>query len=229
MEIKISDIFAIFSILFLLVALSGCVGKEKPTQGPPETTSKPTETYSAPTWKVGQWVQYNVKDREGKESTMKYSIVGSEVIEGKTYFWYEMKVETAQGKSILKYLFSPDLSEIKRVVVKSGDQPAVEMPASFFGQYKKSAQTAPSQSTVETGKVGTEVINVPAGTFTCIHYRTTTDSTTFDSWISGKVPIIAMVKSAGSDGFTMGLIEYGTTGAQTEITETPQQMPIPTQ
>jgi hypothetical protein len=105
------------------------------------------------------------------------------------------------------------------MVVKMGDQPAMEMPAQMMARPKPQGQR---------GKVadkGTESIKVPAGTFTAQHIQYQEGDVAVDTWAHKDVSPYGIVKSQSKE-FEMVLIGYGT-GAKTLITETPQKFEMP--
>jgi hypothetical protein len=152
-------------------------------------------------------------------SKMKIAIVGKE---GDAY-WYETVMETKrEGRVISKMLVSgnpEDQKNIKRMIVKMGNEPAMEMPVQMMQGSKDQGQK---------GKIvdkGTESIKVPAGTFTTQHMQYQDGETVVDTWVYKDASPYGMVKSQSKD-FEMVLLGYGT-GAKTLITETPQKFEMP--
>ena len=142
--------------------------------------------------------------------------------EGEAY-WYETVMETKrEGQVISKMLVSgnpEDQKNIKRMIVKMGNDPAMEMPVQMM-------QTSSGQG--QKGKIidkGTESIKVPAGTFTTQHMQYQDGEMTVDNWFHKDVSPLRAVKSQSKD-FEMVLLGYGT-GAKTLITETPQKFEMP--
>lgn len=94
----------------------------------------------------------------------------------------------------------------------------MEFPVEMMQQ----RQRAPEQHAdirEQAEDVGSESITVPAGTFTCEHYRMKDGSA--DVWVSEKVAPWGVVKMTGRDG-TMTLTKV-LTNAKTHITGTPQK------
>jgi hypothetical protein len=107
---------------------------------------------------VGGWSEYQMTETGGAASKMKIAIVGKE---GNAY-WYEMIVDRPQeGRTISKMLVSgtpEDPKNIKKMIVKMGNEPAMEMPVEMMMQS--------SQNQEPKGKIidkGTESVKVPAG------------------------------------------------------------------
>jgi hypothetical protein len=150
---------------------------------------------------------------------MKIAIVGKE---GDAY-WYETVMETKQeGRMISKMLVSgnpEDQKSIKRMIVKMGDEPAMEMPVQMMQGSKDQGQRG------KTIDKGTESIKVPAGTFTTQHMQYQDGETVVDTWVHKDISPYGMVKSQSKE-FEMVLLGYGT-GAKTLITETPQKFEMP--
>lgn len=161
--------------------------------------------------RVGSWWEYEMT-ANGEKVAIRQACVGEEVTEGKTYYWQETKTSTDDGQTIIKMLVSLE-GEVKRHVVKSPGQPAMEMPPQMIQKRKAAEEGAKPE------EVGQETVRVPAGSFKCTHYRISGPEIV-DSWISDKG---ALIKTS-SKGSVMVLKAYGT-GAKTEITETPQKMP----
>ncbi|MGB9716651.1 MAG: hypothetical protein ACPL1G_09645 [Thermodesulfovibrionales bacterium] len=169
---------------------------------------------------VGGWSEYQITVKGEPPSKMKIAIVGKE---GDAY-WYETVMETKlEGKVITKILVSgnpEDQKNIKRMIVKMGNEPAKEVPVRMMGQ--------PQKTQGESGKVldkGEETIKVPAGTFKTRHMQYQEPEGIMDSWVYKDVSPYGLIKSQTKE-IEMVLIGYGT-GAKTLITETPQKFEMP--
>ena len=164
---------------------------------------------------VGGWSEYQVTTKGETPSKMKIAVVGKE---GDAY-WYETVMETEQkGPMVSKMLVSGDPEDqknIKRMIVKMANKPALEMPAQMMQA---------SKAQVEKGKIidkGTESIKVPAGAFTAQHMQYQDGEMVVDTWVHKDVSPYGMVRSQSKE-FEMVLLGYGT-GAKTLIKETPQK------
>ncbi|MGQ9638582.1 MAG: hypothetical protein ACUVQ9_10845 [Thermodesulfobacteriota bacterium] len=169
---------------------------------------------------IGGWSEYQITSKREGSMKMKIAIVGKE---GDAY-WYETVMEGGkQGRTIMKMLVSgnpEDQKNIKRIIVKQGNEPAMEMPVQMMGQSTKGQG--------QTGKVidkGTETIKVPAGTFKTKHSQYQDAEGLVDTWMYKDVSPYGMIKSVSKDT-EMVLTAYGT-GAKTLITETPQKFEMP--
>lgn len=168
---------------------------------------------------VGGWAEYEMKAKGEAPVKMKFAVVGKE---GNDY-WFENVMERgSEGKTITKMLVSgdPDDSKnVKRMIVKTGKRPPMEMPLQMMSRAK--AQASPGR-VIDKGQ---EIIRVPAGIFTTQHFQHQTTEGTVDTWIQKDVYPYGLVKSQSKD-FEMVLLRYGT-GAKTEITEEPRKFKMP--
>lgn len=203
----------IVSILLVLVLSQIAYAQFGKTSGPSfHSEFKPV---------VGGWSEYQVTTKGSSPSKMKMAIVGKE---GDAY-WYETVMEGGrEGRIITKMLVSgnpEDQKNVKRMIFKQGNEPAMEMPVQMMGQASKAQESR--------GKVidkGTESIKVPAGTFKTQHTQYQDAEGAVDTWVYKDVSPYGMIKSLSKDT-EMVLIGYGT-GAKTQITETPQKFEMPT-
>ena len=81
--------------------------------------------------KTGGWSEYAIYDKStGKRTVMRMSIVGIEA----DAFWYEVENREGGGSNIVKMLLTGDPNDpenIQRLIMKSGANPAQEMPRDF--------------------------------------------------------------------------------------------------
>jgi hypothetical protein len=168
---------------------------------------------------VGGWSEYQMTGKGESPSKMKIAIVGKE---GDAY-WYETIMETKQeGRIISKMLVSgnpEDQKNMRRMIVKMGNEPAMEMPIQMMQASKDQGQKG---KIIDKGK---ESIKVPAGTFTAQHMQYQEGEIVVDTWVHKDVSPYGMVRSQSKE-FEMVLLGYGT-GAKTLITETPQKFEMP--
>jgi hypothetical protein len=169
---------------------------------------------------VGGWSEYQMTTKSEGSTKMKIAIVGKE----EDAYWYETVMEGGrQGRTIMKMLVSgnpEDQKNIKRMIVKQGNEPAMEMPVQMMGQSPKGQG--------QTGKIidkGTETIKVPAGSFKTQHSQYEDAEGVVDTWMYKDVSPYGLIKSVSKDT-EMVLTAYGT-GAKTQITETPQKFEMP--
>ncbi len=169
---------------------------------------------------VGGWSEYQIAAPGQQPSKMKIAVVGKE---GDAY-WYETVMEGGKrGPVVTKMLVSgnpDDQKNVKRLIVKEGNQPAMEIPVEMMQQSSKGQEAM--------GKMidkGTETITVPAGTFKAQHIQYQDPGGTADTWVYKEVSPYGLIKSQSKD-HEMVLIGYGK-GAKTQITESPQKFEMP--
>jgi hypothetical protein len=124
--------------------------------------------------KLGAWSEYAVFDKAtGKRTVMRMSIVGIE----NEAFWYEVMNREGEESKIVRMLVKGDPNDpenIRRFIIKSGNNPAMEMPREFAvmgrsmaGHMFEQRSGIPSGSSVhlQNVKTGEGSVTVPAGTF----------------------------------------------------------------
>ena len=203
---------SIVSILLVLVFTQIAYAQFGKTSGPSfHSEFKPV---------IGGWSEYQMTTKGNPPTKMKVAVVGKE---GDAY-WYETVMEGGrEGRTIMKMLVSgnpEDQKNIKRMIVKQGNDPAMEMPVQMMQQSSKGQ----GQSGKAIDK-GTETIKVPAGTFKTQHMQYQDVGGFVDTWVYKDVSPYGMIKSQSKD-MEMVLTGYGT-GAKTQITETPQKYEMP--
>jgi len=168
---------------------------------------------------VGGWSEYEIKAKGEAPIRMKIAVVGKE---GDAY-WFESVMEGGrEGKMISKMLVSgnpDDTKNLKRMIVKAGNRPAMEMPLQMMSRGK------PQERTGKLIDKGTETIKVPAGTFTAQHVQYQQPDGVVDGWVYKDVYPYGLIKSQSKDS-EMVLVGYGT-GAKTLITEEPRKFEMP--
>ncbi len=178
---------------------------------------------------VGNWAEYRMTGQGEEPVTMRASIVGQEG----DYFWFETAITGADGeKMISKMLISGDPNQedgLKRMIVKSGDQPAMEMPIQATKGPDMPGMAEPEvemmeEPDVSSSDLGVDSVTVPAGTFEAEHWQFKSGDKTSDVWVKAGVGPYGLVKSSG-EGMTMELLAYGD-GAESVITEEPQSFPM---
>ncbi len=147
---------------------------------------------------VGKGAQYlntSTSATPAKTSTIEISIVGKESVEGKDGYWMEFVSTTEKNQlSVGKALFTKDDFQFHRMIVQIPGQGAMEMPFNPTAANRGKAQ----ESINDWHSVGTESVTVPAGTFSCEHWRN--DKSNSDVWTSDKVTPFGMVKEVSPHG-----------------------------
>lgn len=153
---------------------------------------------------VGSGAQYEINTKNQQKMSWAYVIVGKESVDGADGVWQEMRMDVPkQGEMVMKQLIvmrEGGIPDIKKMIMQSAGQPPMEMPMGMMGgMMKMGKQAGEGKEPVKPEKVGTESVTVPAGTFLCDHYRTTSEKITADTWISTKVAPYGLVKMTSAD------------------------------
>jgi hypothetical protein len=201
----------------------------------PGILGMPTLYTEFKTPEVGTYVIYKLTDNKTKsESTLKLSIVGTEKIEGEgEFFWYEIEQPDPKAGivTIVKLLISgnpQELGTIKRMIYKSGKEPANELPWAFVNLLNQTAKDTTKVVKPKTIELGTEKIKTKIGTFKCVHTQDISEGKrTTDNWVNAEIPMFGIVKSTSGSTMLL-LLEHGT-GAVTAIKETPKVLEMPGQ
>ena len=211
---KTKRVFAVFAVLAMALPLSAQMG-----MGPrmPDMNG---------IWHpvVGTGAAYEMTGRDGTKSQMEITIVGKETVNGKDGYWMEMAMASPRsgGQMYVKNLIAPTdngVTSVRMVMQQAGQDP-MEMDMSMMNMGgRKMPQSAPSDIRSKAEHVGTETITVPAGTFSCEHYRMKDGSS--DAWISEKVAPWGLVKSQGKDSSMV--LTKAITDAKDHITGTPKK------
>ncbi len=230
-------------IVMLMGMLAIAVGQAPGVFNPFAGISAPEQ----PTMKTGSWTMYKIESKDKDDSgKMKLSVVGEEECNGQKCRWFEIEIwDNAGNHNISKILMKDELSRGESgyfsIIVKNNDEPAYQfefdIPPDTTEIAEEPTKAEKSASEDEnTGsyyaqdeyaevKIDKETIVVPAGKFDCQHILTIDKETNekAEMWFSPKVPVTTIVKIRSSDNM-MELLDYGTEGATSAITETPQKM-----
>ena len=174
---------------------------------------------------VGQWVEYRTIDEDGKPGLMKQMITGQE---GNAY-WYELISQSYSGRTAMRILLSfgdrknPDTFDIKAVRIKDNNGEITDYPPAMLGILRSTWNGVLESLVIRWEGLPQEDATAPAGTFEgCWKGRSKASwgpySATSTVWSHTNVPISGAVKTVGEDKqFTMELIAFGDTGAQSEF------------
>jgi hypothetical protein len=176
---------------------------------------------------VGQWAEYQGVMNQKDPYTLRYAVVGAEKREGKPMKWLELSmVGEKKGQNMVYQVLTPgnpaEMDQAQEIVFKTGDKPAMKLNPMMMkmlqGHLGKNSVLGNMCEGVSLA--GKESVTVPGGTFKALRYHN--DKYGSDTWVVPDQPFV-MVKSKGKD-FEMSLVSSGK-GAQSSITETPQDMP----
>jgi hypothetical protein len=162
----------------------------------------------------GQWVEY-VMAGEGENLHQKMEYIGQDTIDGKTCIGFEMTMAMPQqGETIVQMWTDAATHQLVKYVMKTGGQvicmdigqspyepPETETP----GQYDPSLPDISYGTYTIPGTGGTvtvAIFDVPGG----------------EVWVSSQVPF-GTVKVIASGTTTMSLYNFGTSGAQRDISK----------
>jgi hypothetical protein len=174
---------------------------------------------------VGSGGTYEMTDQTGKKTSMEMTVVGQEDVNGKPGYWMEIAVSNPRsgGDMYMKYLIAPGDTGMTstRMIMQMPGQDPMEMDMSMMKMGGRGqGATTPSDIRDKAELVGTETIVVPAGTFSCQHYRAKDGSG--DVWVSEKVAPWGLVKTQGKNE-SMVLTKV-ITDAKDHITGTPKKL-----
>ena len=167
---------------------------------------------------VGSGAQYEMTGADGAKSTIEFTVVGKEAVNGKDSYWLEWTMSSGRmGEMVMKVLMTPDASNgvTTRTIMQLAGRPPMEMPSQMI---RPGGAQASSKMDIrgESEDVGKESVTTPAGTFACEHYRAKDGSG--DTWISGQVAPFGVVKAQGKSSMTLTKV---ITGAHDKIVGTP--------
>ncbi len=173
--------------LFASVAAAQFPGR----QGPPAIRGIWSPT-------VGAGAVYSMESKRDK-SEMEVAVVGTETHQGKSGYWLEMTMKTREGGVVSKVLMVPADKSLQpaRMIMQMEGEEAMEFPMEMMGRMGPRQEPQSADFREDAIRVGTETITVPAGTFTCEHWKSK-DGTT-DAWIAEKTGPWGLVKSVSKD------------------------------
>jgi hypothetical protein len=154
---------------------------------------------------VGKGAQYASTSKTGGLSwTEELAVIGKDAVDGKDAYWMQMvridEKGTAHGG---KALITVDDFQVHRMIMEVPGQGLMEFPANMMMMSAKNRQNMQDALT-EWHSVGSDSITVPAGSFSCEHWRN--DKKNEDLWTSDKVVPFGMIKEAGPTS-TMVLVK----------------------
>jgi len=149
---------------------------------------------------VGKGAQYETisKGTGDKSRMMEMGVVGKESVGGKDGYWMQFVTTDDKGTPHAgKALITTDDFEFHRMIIEVPGQGAMEMPMNMTAKNRENMDNRLS----DWHSVGTDTITVPAGTFSCDHWRN--DKENSDIWTSDKVTPFGMVKEQRKDSATV--------------------------
>jgi len=176
---------------------------------------------------VGEGAEYQMTSaNDPNPTTMGIAVVGKEDVNGVTGYWIE--ITTADRRSggtmymkMLTVVSAGNTQTTKMIMQQPGQQP-MEMDMSMMQGMQSRRPPQSADISKQAQDMGSETITVPAGTFTCEHYRSADGD---DVWVSSKVSPWGLVKMTGARANMT--LDKVITDAKDMITGTPVQMQMP--
>ena len=155
---------------------------------------------------VGSGAEYQISTK-GKDMDMAIVNLGNEEVDGDTGYWTEMRMNSPEmgGEMVMKQLMvvSATQSGMKRMIMQQPGKPPMEMGGFMMNmmQQHQALRPRPSKGQGQAAWVNwwDGIVTVPAGTFTCQHYRTARMAR--DPWTCGfpcRLLPVALVKVTGA-------------------------------
>ena len=145
---------------------------------------------------IGKGAQYETTTKIGPDSkthTMEMGIVGKETVDGIDGYWMQTVMQGSKGTMVTKALLTSGDVQVRKIVFQQPGQTAMEMPMNPNVMQKQKAE----ETMQDWHSVGTEAVTVPAGTFSCEHWKN--DKTGSEVWASDKISPFGMVKEVSKD------------------------------
>jgi hypothetical protein len=180
----------------VLLAAAGCLwlSGSAAAQLGPSLFSKPNiADIFKPVVGSGAAYEQHSTDEKRPASQMEMTIVGKELTANGEAYWMEIGHVGKEGAGMMysKVLVTKDF-QFTKIIFQQPGQPAMEMP--FDGQTGRSHM---KEEMAKWHQVGSETITVPAGTFSCMHWKN--EDGTDEVWTSDKVTPMAMVTQVGKN------------------------------
>jgi hypothetical protein len=152
---------------------------------------------------VGKGAQYETSKGGGDSHghTTEIAVVGKENVDGKDGYWMQFANLDSKGQSTVgKSLITMDDFQFHRMIVMVPGQGAMEMPMNMSAKSRERM----NENMPDWHSVGTDTVTVPAGTFSCEHWKNEKNGS--EAWTSDKVTPFGMVKEVSKD-HTMVLVK----------------------
>jgi glutaredoxin len=171
---------------------------------------------------MGVGAAYEITKSDGTKNQVEMSIVGQEDVNGKPAYWMEVSMANPRmgGDVYVKTLMSVSdagMTTTRMIMQMPGRDPMEMDSTNPMG--RSMGQNSVNDIRDKSEFVGTESVTVPAGTFSCQHYKA--KDGTGEGWISDKVAPWGLVKMQDKDS-TLVLTKV-ITDAKDHITGTPKK------
>jgi hypothetical protein len=150
---------------------------------------------------VGKGAVYESTSKTGGSArSIEMAVVAKESADGKDGYWMQFAGQDEKGGQFVgKALITVDDLQFHRMIVQPPGQGAMEFPANMFAKNRERMQ----ENMNEWQSVGSDTITVPAGTFSCEHWKNKNDH---EAWTSDKVYPFGLVKES-QPGSSMVLVK----------------------
>lgn len=191
-RLKISRSSIIVIVLVVIaIAIAGCSSTAPTT---PTTGGTPAATTAAGAQAAG-------------------TVGAGQLFGGVGYNWVEYKMSAGSGADAMTIFYKYNKQTGKCTMRFEGGQSMQGMPTEMdcSSTGGGTAQGDPNMvgPDVQFVKVGTEIVTVPAGTFTADKYTATIQETTSTYWLANGKPLIKMTSGDATDSMTMELNGMG--------------------
>ena len=141
---------------------------------------------------VGKGAVYNSTSKTGGiNRTIEMGIVGQDSAEGKDGYWMQFVGHDDKGHEFIgKGLITADDLQFHRMIVQPPGQGAMELPATMLARNRQQM----NDNMNDWKSVGSETVTVPAGTFSCEHWKNVKNGN--EAWTSEKVAPFGLVKES---------------------------------
>jgi hypothetical protein len=219
------------TMLGLALVLSGWLWAQRPGGGGMGTMGSTPSMPSLQNPTVGSGAEYLVTAK-GKEMDIATVALSKENVDGDQGFWMEQRITSAElgGEMVMKTLtvVSGTQAGVKRMIMQQPGHSPMEMSGMMMSMMQPKSRPTPSGGggKGDMGQlIGTESVTVPAGTYSCQHYRKQEASGPVDIWISTSITPYGMVKMTSADA-TMVLKKI-LSNETSHIKGEPQKMQMP--
>jgi len=165
----------------------------------------------------GQWVEYVISS-DGEEYHQKMEHIGQATVDGKTCIGFEMTMAMPQqGETIVQMWTDAATPQLVKYVMKTGDQVICMDVSQSQSPYKPPETETPSQYNPSLPDISYGTYPVP-GTGETVTVAKFESGPGNEVWVSSQVPF-GTVKVIASGTTTLSLYNFGTSGAQRDISK----------
>jgi hypothetical protein len=205
-------------------AMQATVDREIAAALPRDASYPAPDTRAPMPLSPGQWVRFKIVGKDGRPGVLTYKVLAQEG----DAFWIETVNERYTGRTVVKLLVAfgdrtdPKQVDIRRLVVKQGSHAVQDFPPAMMGLVKGTYASVVEGLVIRWEGLPQETKKATAGTFTDA-FKANTEvhlygmTSRAKTWSHSAVPIQGLVHSDNEDGSTIDLVDFGTSGATSEI------------